>query len=64
MICSMLLQDRSVTPTRFLADRLFVALLGGRDLLLFAKHLFLAAKRWQFVPASGVRWSRVSAAKG
>jgi len=30
----------------------------------FPEHLFLAAKRWQFVPASGVRWSRVSAAKG
>jgi hypothetical protein len=36
----MLLQDRSVTPTRSLQSGLFVALLGGRDLLLFAKYLF------------------------
>jgi hypothetical protein len=39
----MLLQDRSVAPTRSLAFRLFVALLGGWDLLLCAKHLFVTA---------------------
>src|SRR5262249_1465515 len=31
-------------PALFIAFRLFVALLGGRDLLLYAKHLFGAAK--------------------
>jgi hypothetical protein len=43
------------------ADGLLVGLV--RVLLVSAKHLFLAAKQWQFVPASGVRWDRVSAAK-
>jgi hypothetical protein len=31
----------------FIAFRLLVALLGGRDLLLFAKHLFVAARTRQ-----------------
>ena len=46
------------------ADCLLVGFALVRGLLMSAKHLFLAAKQWQFVPASGVRWSRVSAAKG
>jgi len=34
-------------------DWLFVGFALVRVLLLSAKHLFLAAKQWQFVPASG-----------
>ena len=35
-----------------------------RVLLRSAKHLFLAAKQWQMVPGSGVRWDRVKRGKG
>jgi hypothetical protein len=45
------------------ADGLLVGFALVRGLLMSAEHLFLAAKQWLFVPASGVRWDRVSAAK-
>jgi hypothetical protein len=35
-----------------------------RRLLLAAKHLFLAAKQWQFVLALWVRWGTRQAVKG
>ena len=46
------------------ADTLSVGCVLVRVLFQTVKHLFLAAKQWQFVPASGVSWDRVSAAKG